>query len=143
MSIAPQINVAAGSLGAFERLALGWQAKLFLFLGLRAKAMTIFKQVLARAPNDVNALNSLAYEAQLQERHAEALGLYQQVAELQPESSNAHFNLAFVMEPLGQLTEAEREFRVAIKLEEKMDRAWYGLGLVLVIVAEMMAGTLR
>ena len=82
MSIAPQLNIAAGSLGTFERLALGWQAKLFLFLGLRAKAMTIFKQVLARAPNDVNALNSLAYEAQLQERPAEALSLYQQVAEL-------------------------------------------------------------
>ena len=34
MSIAPQINVAAGSLGAFERLALGWQAKINLEQGL-------------------------------------------------------------------------------------------------------------
>ena len=33
---------------------------------------------------------------------------------------------------LGRLEEAEREFRAAIRIEDKMDRAWYGLGLVLV-----------
>jgi tetratricopeptide (TPR) repeat protein len=52
--------------------------------------------------------------------------------ELSPEASNAHFNQAFVCEELGRLEDAERGFRAAIAIEEKMDRAWYGLGLVLV-----------
>jgi len=33
---------------------------------------------------------------------------------------------------LGLLDVAEQGFRAAIQIEEKMDRAWYGLGLVLV-----------
>ena len=33
---------------------------------------------------------------------------------------------------MGRLEEAEQEFRAAIAIEEKMDRAWYGLGLVLI-----------
>ena len=46
--------------------------------------------------------------------------------------SNSHFNLAYTCEILGRLEEAEQEFRAAIAIEEKMDRAWYGLGLVLI-----------
>lgn len=120
------------ALGGFEGFVLRWKAKLLLFLGLRAQAVDVFKDILTRAPQDVQALNSLGYDA-LQTNHpAQAAPYFEKALALTPGISNAHFNVAFVCEILGRLDDAEREFRAAIALEEKMDRAWYGLGLVLV-----------
>ena len=115
-----------------QRFFLVWQAKAFLFVGLRAQAKDVFLELLGRSSSDVLALNSLAYDALLSQHHETALGYYARVLALQPQVSNAHFNHAYVAELLGQLDVAERGFRAAIALEEKMDRAWYGLGLVLV-----------
>lgn len=123
---------ASARLGRLERFILIWRAKIFLFFGLRPAAKAVFLQLLSLAPDDVLALNSLAYDA-LQGNHpALALDYYARALVLQPTASNAHFNHAFVAEQLGQLEVAEQGFRAAIQIEEKMDRAWYGLGLVLV-----------
>jgi tetratricopeptide (TPR) repeat protein len=113
-------------------LVLHWRAKIFLFLGMRASAQLVFQDVLQRAPKDLLALNSLGFSAMHDGNFVLALTYFDQVAELASESSNAHFNQAFVCEELGRLEDAERGFRAAIAIEEKMDRAWYGLGLVLV-----------
>lgn len=122
----------AGRTSRMARFIQIWRAKIFLFLGLRGAAKAVFLELLERSPDDVLALNSLAYDA-LQARHpAVALDYYARVMAMQPQVSNAHFNHAFVAEQLGQLEAAERGFRAAIQIEEKMDRAWYGLGLVLV-----------
>lgn len=109
-----------------------WQAKWWLLLGQRERARQVHLALFARAPNDMLALNSLGYAA-LQSGHpAQALAFFERVAKLAPEASNSHFNLAFVNEALGHLDEAEAGFRAAIAIDVKMDRAWYGLGLVLV-----------
>jgi len=109
---------------------LRWKAKILLFLGQRARAREVFLETLTLAPDDVLALNSLGYDA-LQTGHpALALPYFEQVLRLTPSASNAHFNVAFVCESLNRLDEAESAFRSAIAIEEKMDRAWYGLGLV-------------
>jgi Tfp pilus assembly protein PilF len=113
-------------------LVLAWRAKVFLFLGMRAAAKDVFHTVLQRWPNDVLALNSLAYDALQSRQPGTALALYQRALVLQPAVSNAHYNVAFCAEEMGQLELAEQEFRAALAIEEKMDRAWYGLGLVLV-----------
>lgn len=115
-----------------ERLVLVWRAKAFLFLGMRAAAKGVFLELVRRWPDDVLALNSLAYDAIQSRQPAIALDYYARVLKLQPHTSNAHFNHAFVAEELGQTDVAERGFRAALQIEEKMDRAWYGLGLVLV-----------
>lgn len=115
-----------------ERFFLVTRAKAFLFLGLRGQAKQVFLELLQRWPQDVLALNSLAYDAVLSGHRAVALDYYARVVALQPGVSNAHFNHAFVAEELGQLEAAESGFRAALQIEEKMDRAWYGLGLVLV-----------
>lgn len=115
-----------------NRWLLVWRAKVLLFLGLHAAAKEVFLDMLKRWPDDVLALNSLAYDA-TQSRHLSiALAHYARVIDLQPLTSNAHFNHAFVAEELGQLELAEQGFRAALQIEEDMDRAWYGLGLVLV-----------
>jgi tetratricopeptide (TPR) repeat protein len=109
-----------------------WRAKIYLFLGMRASAKRVFQDVLQRVPKDLLALNSLGFSAMHEGNFVLALTYFEQVAELSPESSNSHFNQAFVCEELGRLDDAERGFRAAIAIEDKMDRAWYGLGLVLV-----------
>lgn len=115
----------------FELFVQRWRAKLLLLVGMRGEAMAVCRSILEKMPNDVHALNSLAYD-QLQSGHpAQALPLFEKVALVAPELSNSHFNLAFVCDELGKFDQAEREFRAALAIEEKMDRAWYGLGLVL------------
>ena len=123
---------ATQSIGRWALVALHWRAKIFLFLGMRSSATQVFQDVLQRVPKDLLALNSLGFSAMHDGHFVLALSYFEQVAELSSESSNAHFNQAFVCEELGQLEDAERGFRAAIAIEEKMDRAWYGLGLVLV-----------
>ena len=122
----------ASSLGRGALFVLHWRAKIFLFLGMQASAKRVFQDVLQRAPQDLLALQSLGFSAMNERHFVLALTYFDQVAELSPESSNAHFNQAFMCEELGRLDDAERGFRAAIAIEEKMDRAWYGLGLVLV-----------
>ncbi len=119
-------------MGRLERFVCQWQAKLLLMFGLRERAAQVHRDLLRRAPDDILALNSLGYAA-LQSGHpAQAQPYFEKVAQLAPDTSNAHFNLAFANAELGRLDEAEVGFRHAIGIEEKMDRAWYGLGLVLV-----------
>jgi Tfp pilus assembly protein PilF len=119
-------------MGRWALLVMHWRAKIFLFLGMRASAKQVFQDVLQHAPKDLLSLNSLGFSAMHEGHFVLALTYFDQVAELSPESSNSHFNQAFVCEELGRLEDAEGGFRAAIAIEEKMDRAWYGLGLVLV-----------
>ena len=109
-----------------------WRAKILLFVGMRALARSVFEAILQKQPNDLLALNSMAYDAMQGGHMLQALGYFERARALSQDKSNAHFNHAFVCEELGRLDEAEVGFRAAIALEEKMDRAWYGLGLVLV-----------
>ena len=108
------------------------KAKGYLVLGLRKQASLVFREILAVAPNDVLAINSLGYEALHDGRMQEALEFFEKLVLVSPQNSNAHFNLGFVLEALGRSEDAERAFRTALRMEEKMDRAWYGLGLALV-----------
>ena len=130
MLIDPKNSTPTGD--RMDRFVMVWRAKALLFLGMREAAKGVFLEMAKRWPDDVLALNSLAYDA-IQTRHpAIALDYYARVLKLQPQVSNAHFNHAFVAEELGHTDVAEQGFRAALQIEEKMDRAWYGLGLVLV-----------
>ena len=133
MPIDPVDKEPSDARGArLDRLVLVWRAKALLFLGMRGAAKAVFLELLKRWPDDVLALNSLAYDSIQTQHPASALDYYARVLKLQPEVSNAHFNHAFVAEELGLTEVAEQGFRAALQIEEKMDRAWYGLGLVLV-----------
>ena len=132
MLIDPKNSAPTASGNRLDRFVMVWRAKALLFLGMRGAAKGVFLEMAKRWPDDVLALNSLAYDA-IQSRHpAIALDYYARVLKLQPQVSNAHFNHAFVAEELGHTDVAEQGFRAALQIEEKMDRAWYGLGLVLV-----------
>jgi tetratricopeptide (TPR) repeat protein len=127
-----QTMSAPRGLSRSSALWLRYKAKGLLVLGLRAQATQVFKEILAQAPGNVLALSSLGYDAMTHGRLTEALAYFEKLALHAPTDCNAHFNLGFVNEALGYSQEAERAFRAAIALDEKMDRAWYGLGLALV-----------
>ena len=113
------------ALGRLERFALVWKAKILLLVGLRERALDVFRDILRRSPQDVHALNSLGYDALQRANHEAAHAFFAQVLRITPQASNAQFNLAFVAELLGRLDEAEQGFRAALAIEEK----WTGPGM--------------
>jgi tetratricopeptide (TPR) repeat protein len=99
-----------------DYLALKWRALVCMMLGRNQRAEAIFGELLAQAPGDAYALASRAH-----------------VVAAHPErSATDHYNLAFLLEETDQIDEAEVHFRQALALNEKLDPAWYGLGLVLI-----------
>lgn len=133
MSVNSRITVDNPSRSSRSRCFwLHLQAKTLLVLGLTNKAHAVFQEILEIQPMDVLALNSMGYK-ELNDRHLIlALSFFERALAQTPTNANAHFNVAFVCEELGRSQEAEQAFRAAIQIDGKMDRAWYGLGLVLV-----------
>ena len=88
---------------------------------------------LRRHPQDAYALVNRAHA------HAQAGNKRQAIDDLRalvaahPDRSAADwFNLAFLQEGEGDISAAEANFRRALAMDPKLDRAWYGLGLVLI-----------
>jgi len=46
-----------------------------------------------------------------------------------PANAVAHFNLGYTLDKRGDFAKAIAEFGEAIRLNPKIDRAWYGMGL--------------
>lgn len=108
------------------------KARVLLVFGFREAARLVFEEILALLPSDLHAINSLGFHAlQADDLHT-ALRFFEQSVGLAPASSSTQFNHGFVLEALGRSAQAEQAFRNAVRLDEKMDRAWYGLGLALV-----------
>jgi tetratricopeptide (TPR) repeat protein len=89
--------------------------------------------MLRSSPEDAYALAGRAHaHAQLNDS-ARAIRDLQTLVRCHPARSAADwFNLAFLQEAGGDIASAEQGFRQALALDPKLDRAWYGLGLVLV-----------
>ncbi|WP_296509606.1 tetratricopeptide repeat protein [Rhodoferax sp.] len=113
-------------------LLLRLKAKALLVLGLRGPARAVFEEIATIYPQDVLAINSLGYDALNADDLPTALRYFEKAVHLTPASTHAHFNHGFVLEALGFSERAEHAFRHAVRIDEKMDRAWYGLGLALV-----------
>jgi tetratricopeptide (TPR) repeat protein len=119
-----------------ERLSY-WRLKLeaisLLVLGRRDSAHKVFSTMLVRWPNDAYALASRAHLRAELGLHDAALADALALTRTHPQRSAADwFNLAFLLDQAGRHAEAEPVFREALKLDPKLDRAWYGLGLALI-----------
>jgi tetratricopeptide (TPR) repeat protein len=113
-------------------LWLKFKAKTLLVVGLRAQAHDVFQEILTINPADPLALNSLGYQELSNQRFIQALGYFERALVQTPNNANSHFNVGFVCEELGRSQQAELAFNAALQIDEKLDRAWYGLGLALV-----------
>jgi tetratricopeptide (TPR) repeat protein len=133
MSVNTQISPASPSTAIRNKcLWLKFKAKTLLVVGLRTQAHDVFQEILAINPADPLALNSLGYQELSNQRFIQALGYFERALVQTPNNANAHFNVGFVCEELGRTQQAELAFNAALQIDEKLDRAWYGLGLALV-----------
>jgi tetratricopeptide (TPR) repeat protein len=133
MSVNTHISPASPNPAIRNRcLWLKFKAKSLLVVGLRAQAHDVFQEILAINPADPLALNSLGYQELSNQRFIQALGYFERALLQTPNNANAHFNVGFVCEELGRSQQAELAFKAALQIDEKLDRAWYGLGLALV-----------
>ena len=116
-----------------DYLWLKWRAIVALVFGRRALALSCFDELLRRFPNDAYALSSRAHVLAQDGRHAEAVADARALVAAHPQrSAGDWFNFAYLLESTGAFDEAEGAFRRALELDPKLDRAWYGLGLVLI-----------
>jgi len=110
---------------------LKWQAIGWLLIGRQPAALDCFDRMLVLDPNNAYALASRAHlRAQLDDRQG-AMQDYARLTERPGASAADFFNHGFLLEADGQLSAAEISFRRAVELDDSLDRAWFGLGLVL------------
>jgi predicted Zn-dependent protease len=110
-----------------------WSAMAWLVIGRAKQAETVFDEMLRRWPGDAYALASRSHVRAQAGRRDEAIADQQALVAAYPDRSAADwFNLAYLFEDAGRFTDAEPAFRRALALDPKLDRAWYGLGLVLI-----------
>ncbi len=108
-----------------------WASSLIV-LGLKKRATEVFEEMLQEYPNDPYVLSSLAYLKTQAGDKAGAITLYKIVVQRSDAPAYSWYNLGFLQEEIGQVEDAEYSFRKALNLDEKMDLAWYGLGLTLI-----------
>lgn len=105
-------------------------------------AETLYRRVVAAAPDNLNALHYMGVLCHQQNRHAEAAKLIERIIAIDPQNADAHNNLGNVLEGLGKFSDAEARYRKAIALQPNHDPACNNLGVVLMAqrkVAEAIA----
>jgi predicted Zn-dependent protease len=112
----------------FKASAMAW-----LVIGRAKQAETVFDEMLRRWPGDAYALSSRSHVRAQAGRRDDAIADQQALIAAHPDRSAADwFNLAYLLEDAGRYADAEPAFRRALAQDPKLDRAWYGLGLVLI-----------
>ena len=96
-------------------------------------AIRAFDLMLQGAPRNAYALAGRAHAHAQLGNNAEAIRDLRSLVGFHPGRSAADwFNLAYLLEEQGEVAAAESAFRKALALDAKLDRARYGLGLVLI-----------
>jgi tetratricopeptide (TPR) repeat protein len=109
------------------------QAMALLVFNQREAAERVFDSMLQRWPNDAYATASRVHVRMQRGHQAGAMSDAQALVQHHPKRSAADwFNLAFMQEQASQLEASEANFRQALAMDPKLDRAWYGLGLTLI-----------
>ncbi|MEO8546293.1 MAG: pilus assembly protein PilF [Burkholderiaceae bacterium] len=116
-------------------LRLAWlrlQARGLLLLGKADAARDRFAALLRLSPDDRHALASCAFLLARDGDKAAAIGVLRDMVLRHPQHASGWFNLAYLLDEVRQDAHAEVAFRQAIAVNAAMDRAWYGLGLLLI-----------
>lgn len=104
-----------------------------LVLGRRQPARRMLDAMLQRWPNDAYALASRAHLRHQDGDRDGALLDAQALVDQHPQRRGADwFNLAFMRQAAGQTQAALAAFERALAIDPKLDRAWYGMALVLI-----------
>jgi tetratricopeptide (TPR) repeat protein len=92
------------------------------------KAESVWRGVLSRNPNNIDALNNMGLVAGRKKQYSEAAGFFKRVIELKPNLSDPHRNLGNTYRLMGLPGPAERELRLALALSSLDYRVFNELG---------------
>ncbi len=96
--------------------------------GHLAEAEAHYRQVLATAPRQPDALHLLGLVANAAGRPAEAIDLIRQAVAVQPDLAAAHYNLGRILQGQGAFDQAEQAYRQALASEPGYVEALENLG---------------
>jgi len=99
--------------------------------GRLADAEAIYRQILARNPNDADAHNNLGAVLKAQGRIDQAIESYRRAIQFKSDRAEAHYNLGNALRIKIQLDEAVDSYQHAIRLKPDYAEAHNNLGLVL------------
>jgi len=99
--------------------------------GRLAEAETLFRQVLAAAPKDFDALHLLGAVTYDQNRIKEAIDLFNRALEIDPQSAVCRTRLGTALLAAGRLGDAEQQLREAVLKKPDFVEAWDDLAYVL------------
>jgi predicted O-linked N-acetylglucosamine transferase (SPINDLY family) len=99
--------------------------------GRFADAEAIYRQVLAKEPNNADALHLLGALASAIGRHEEAVALVRRALSLQPLAAPYFVSLGFALGSLGKLETAAAAYRNALALDPRNLEAMNNLGTML------------
>jgi tetratricopeptide (TPR) repeat protein len=116
------------------------QVRWWNLLGQAERTTAVFDQAVGRWPAWSDGVEGLAFALAQAKQHAKAIALLHALVQREPLRAQAWFNLGFLLqqsaatgEPgeTGTIT-AEVALRQASQLDQRHDRAWYGLALELI-----------
>ncbi len=99
--------------------------------GQREDAEAAFRGVLAREPNNLDALRRLGVVVYMRGDAEDAKQLLELAIDLAPEDADAYNNLAAILLDQGEVTDAETNFRRALELAPGDADISFNLGLIL------------
>lgn len=95
------------------------------------EAELVYRQILAREPDQVDALHHLGLIARQVGRNDAAMECFQRVVQLHPNFAEAQNNLGNLLKDLGRTDEAIAVYQLAISLKANLPEAHYNLGSAL------------
>lgn len=103
---------------------------LLLVAGRKRAALHRIEQMLTLQPLNLYALSSRVQLLAQLSMQPESIASARHLVSVFPDHAAGWFNLAYLLDADGQLQAAENAFQMACRLQPRLDRAWYGLGLV-------------
>ena len=110
---------------------LRMHAVLLLAMGRGNAALARFDRLLRLRPLDCHALASQAHIHAQRGSFDAAIDSLRLLTQTRPQESAGWFNLGFTLQQLGEQGQAGVAFRQTLAMDPRLDRAWYGLALVL------------
>lgn len=95
-----------------------------------ARAELLYKEILTKEPNHVDATHYLALIAQEVGRHDIAVLLLEKTASICPEDANIRYNLGLSLQHMDKLEEAKLQYFQAIKLNQNSAPPYNNLGVI-------------
>jgi tetratricopeptide (TPR) repeat protein len=114
---------------------LTFAARVTAKLGYRGRAMEMYADIAKQWPKDGLALAAIGHLYGADGNHVKAREWLEKSIAIDSNSQSAgaaHFNLGYLCDKNNDFDGAVFHFQKAVAFNPKIDRAWYGLGLVLV-----------